>query len=1547
VPGVADASGTQQPALTYPVRSQRKEPIDTVAPASPTLDASTSTAAPVERRAPVILVATANEAVGARHLRSLSLELNDIVAALGEAQSGGICEVVTLPDATPEQVMRVFQNDAYRDRIGVLHFAGHAGPEGLLFETADGTTAVADASGLAAFLGCQRGLQLVVLNACATQAHVDALRDAGVGAVVATSRSVEDAIAHQFAVLLYQGLGSGAGIKRAYDEAASGVRFKHGAVTRGSTADSMHASADAASQVVPPAPESSGSRDIGRKSAVTTDDGRWPWDLYFRRGAEETVGPWALPEAAGNPLFGLPTLPETDEPLTEPFRHLRPFSRKHAELFFGRGKDIRELYDKVTSAASESVVLLYGATGVGKSSLLDAGLLPRLTSTHEVRYAPRDRALGLLGTLATTLGVEATRATDAEAVAERWRAVEAQCGRPLFVVVDQLEEAYTTEDAGRVAAGSGARELDAFAAAIANLFATPASRPRGRLVLGFRKEWLSEVKGALEAHRVARTEHRLEQLTRGGVLEAITGPTRVPARRMPTRLELEAGLDVVIADDLLANRASHVAPLLQILLAELWADAPRKGSPANVVRFDAALYETVRAKAKQLDGFVTQQLEALRTWNAAAVDSGLALEFLRFYTTPKATSDEHSTSEESKRYPHANETAPGLRAMCARLFLLVVRDTDDTGAPLADPTARLAHDTLAPIVRDRFDRSDLPGPRAKRVLDGRSAEWKDGHVGIPLDAADLAVVETGESGMRAWNDEEQALVAASRAERDRARRRRAWVVRGAIAAAALIAAFGVGSWILYRQSQARLADSTSREWGARASSADPEQRDLGFLYAVASYQQSPTFEARRALFMQLASDPTLVRVTSTGGTKLVFAPDGERALLVGPDGIYTMDVATGVETRQTAFPAEVNRNAVALDASGMTYSSVSGDSTSDVATLRVWDAATGRKLGEVPVLRWSEAELREAKKTKAAAIAAAVSDSLSLSLGETPVAGTSWPESLAWRVGPPTADGRHVLAVGEGNDVVLFDLETGRSRSRLVGHTSPPFPAAFSTDGSLVVTMADNGRTSVWDVATGKLVRTVRGGSRFLPPGVAVSRDNSTLVISGRMTSGDTLALWPLRSNRPARLMTGVTFSDVAFTERDAALVAAAPNGEVRVFERPLDASQPLDPGAPSLTLHGAGDIPDVLVVSGTRGRIATLTLEGTVHVWDLADSALIRRSALPIDTATKVTSLTKDGRLAVTQRGFGGELAVWDITASPAVLRAVYDRAARWRIVGQDVYIGASGGLLVAGSSDGDGGPAYVFQGAGDAPDRLVGSPKDAAVAVDASTARVAYALPGTRTVVVADLAARTADTLRAGVDNGPKFWDSNLPAPVEFSPRGDLLVTQGPQFSILVWDLATRRVRDSLSGIGVYAGLGTSADGSVVAALDGLMVQFWTRGRHEPTSRFRWKSGPPPDVFALSPDGRLFAIDTDGVVTLGDVARGDIIGEIETGQGQAVGLTFGDSGRALLAVNAAGQMVRILTDPEAWLARACAVAYSKESIDRWIVDAPAGSRPPQRCTR
>lgn len=1408
------------------------------------------------------------------------------MAALDAAQQGGICEVVTLPDATPEQVVRTFQSDVYRDRIGVLHFAGHAGPEGLLFETADGSTAVADAGGLAAFLGCQRGLQLVVLNACATQAHVDSLRDAGVGAVVATSKTVEDEIAHQFAVLLYQGLGSGAGIKRAYDEAAAGVRFKHGALARGSTAESMHASAEVVS------------RDITRKNPVPTDDGRWPWDLYFRRGAEESVGPWALPEAAGNPLFGLPTLPETDQPIAEPFRHLRPFSRVHAEVFFGRGKDIRELYDKVTSAASEPVVLLYGATGVGKSSLLDAGLLPRLTTTHEVRYAPRNRALGLVGTLAQELGVPDAANADASAIAKSWRELETSCGKPLFVVVDQLEEAYTAEDAGRVAAGAGTQEIDAFARAIAALFASPTDRPRGRLVLGFRKEWLSEVKASLEAHRVPRTEHRLEQLTRSGVIEAITGPTRVPARRMPVRLELESGLAVLIADDLLANRASHVAPLLQILLATMWTDATRAD---NVARFDSELYETVQKKSKQLAEFLDKQLDALRQWNAVAVDSGLALDFLRYYTTPKGSADEHTIDEEQQRYPNASSPSPGLRAMCARLFLLVER-VDDAGAPLPGKPARLAHDTLAPIVRERFDRSDLPGPRAKRILDGRSAEWQGGKIGVPLDAQDLGVVEAGEQGMRAWNDEEKALVAASRVERDRARRRRAWVIRGAVAAVVVIAGFGVGSWILYRQSQARFADSTSREFGARALATDAQRRDVALLYGVAAYEHAPTFEARRSLFSQIARNPQLIRVAGTSGDRIVFSPDATQLVTTQLDDLYALDIATGEMRDVRQIPeTQMDRQTLTLDPTGEVYSGlIAVDTIAHTQTIGVWNIRSNEKLGQLIT-------------PNADGIA-----------------------TVNWRVGPPNAIGKRLVAVFDGSDTVLWSLTIGQPGVRLRGHKSLVQGAEFSPDGSVVVTSSDEGRIIAFDVTTGRPLRTARVKPDRIGT-VAISHDNSTLAV----VADDTLALWDLRSSKPPRRTTGRNLTVVAFTADDSSVVVAAGGGEVRLYSlwsngEPAPLEQPDD------TLHGAGDVVQSLAVSATGKRIAALSPEGTVHVWDLALTPTDEQITLPTGGG-QVSRMSADGRLVseITDT----VMTTWELATAKPTGRAVYRPPNSGTLaIGFSVDIGGGGRYAAAPSALSSGrGARGVFDMTSGRLARRIDASDGAAVVIDPANARVAYGLTGTRAAVLMDVVSGNADTLDAPGDPRATLEPEYTPT-VAFNAKGTVLAVQTDQLSLTVWDLTRLAVRETLSAIALYASqLLVSDDGQTIAAVHSDMVQFWRAGKAEPVAKLRWNVGL-TDV-ALSPDGSLFAFQEYGLVTLVDVARGEPLGQIGVRGDWRAGLAFVDGGRALRLADGSGRVVRIPTNTDAWVTRACSIASSPDAMARWVDDAPAGSTQPIRC--
>ncbi|MEY4904862.1 MAG: hypothetical protein RLZZ292_2677 [Bacteroidota bacterium] len=64
---------------------------------------------------------------------------------------------------------------------------------------------------------------------------------------------------------------------------------------------------------------------------------------------------------------------------------VRPFEAQDKDLFFGRTQDIADLCDLISI---EKLVVLYGKSGYGKSSLLNAGILPRLQANADDDDAP-------------------------------------------------------------------------------------------------------------------------------------------------------------------------------------------------------------------------------------------------------------------------------------------------------------------------------------------------------------------------------------------------------------------------------------------------------------------------------------------------------------------------------------------------------------------------------------------------------------------------------------------------------------------------------------------------------------------------------------------------------------------------------------------------------------------------------------------------------------------------------------------------------------------------------------------------------------------------------------------------------------------------------------------------------------------------------------------------------------------------------------------------------------------------------------------------------
>ena len=385
---------------------------------------------------PIIVLAFANEQEGHRYLRDLPEELRQLQAILEDAEGKGLCKLVVRPNATLDQILETFTE--HRDRVAIFHYGGHAGGDRLFLETKGTEGAVAHAEGLATFLGQRRNLQLVFLNGCSTRAQAAGLLDAGVAAVIATARAIEDAVAASSPPPSIPSWPRAAPLRAAYEAARGRVM-----AGRGSAPQAYFRTREAGeTQAAPPADPS--------------DDHGFPWE--FRPGTE-LVERWSLPDAAGNPEFGLPRLPERDLP-ESPFRHLAWFTAEHAEVFFGRGYQVRELYEQVTDPTGPPLLLLHGASGVGKSSLLDAGLVPRLEAGgRTVRYRRRDQQKGLLGTLRDALQL----AEEQTALDEHWRAEEARLGKPLVLFLDQVEECFTRPDpaqpsgAGRVPRGSGGR----------------------------------------------------------------------------------------------------------------------------------------------------------------------------------------------------------------------------------------------------------------------------------------------------------------------------------------------------------------------------------------------------------------------------------------------------------------------------------------------------------------------------------------------------------------------------------------------------------------------------------------------------------------------------------------------------------------------------------------------------------------------------------------------------------------------------------------------------------------------------------------------------------------------------------------------------------------------------------------------------------------------------------------------------------------------------------------------------------------------------------
>jgi serine/threonine protein kinase/formylglycine-generating enzyme required for sulfatase activity len=386
------------------------------------------------------------------------------------------------------------------------------------------------------------------------------------------------------------------------------------------------------------------------------------------------------------------TIPEGN-----PYPGLRSFDTDRAGLYFGRDSETRDVLERL---ASEGFVVVTGDSGVGKSSLCRAGLLPRIQrwfGTERVwQHATVVPGTAPCRSLAISLGQ--TLGEDADLLERMVREDPGDLGRlvrsrleetrGLVLFVDQLEELVTLGETAEAAACATA------------LYWLSATRDCVRVLASARSDFLGRLTSLPGlGDRLGPALYFLRPLTRERLREAV----EAPARAKGVRFGAEWMVDELVQS---AAEAGGGLPLLQFALSELWAAKPDE----HLVISEQTYRDMGGARgalARHADRVLASMSQELRQ---------TAKRLLRELVTGHQTRARRTGAELGTASPTA-QTA--LDALVAGRLVVACESPEGTTYELAHDALLRSWATLAHLVA-----SDAEARVVRERLRLATAEWK-------------------------------------------------------------------------------------------------------------------------------------------------------------------------------------------------------------------------------------------------------------------------------------------------------------------------------------------------------------------------------------------------------------------------------------------------------------------------------------------------------------------------------------------------------------------------------------------------------------------------------------------------------------------------------------------------------------------------------------------------------------------------------------------------------------------------------------------------------